>query len=162
MSELQSRLKNTFIRGQLTVREATGDADIDISEAVYTNYINILTVTAPANGLVDLRIDIDFNKATTGWDNIATAADVLDCVAVIQVDGTNYRSTQKASAQIVANGDGSLDASESGVSFNIGPLQANASVQIHVKMDTERDDCELPYRVTSVGDAPTVTAVAAG
>jgi len=145
---------------QLNVAEATGDADIDISEAVYTGYINMLTVTAPAGGLIDCRIDIDFNKVTNGWDNIATAADVLDVVLVVQVDGTNYRSTQLASAQIVANGNGTLDASESGVSFHVGPMGPNASVQVHVKMDTERDDSEQPYRVTYVGAAPTITAVA--
>ncbi len=145
---------------QLAVAEVTGDADVDISEADYTGYINVLTVTAPATGLANCVIDIDFNKATTGWDNVATAADVLDCVLVKQIDGTNYRSTQNASAQITANGNGTLDASESGMSFNVGPMQANASVQVHVKMDTERDDCELPYRVTYVGAAPTVTPVA--
>jgi len=150
------------VSDQLEVREATGNADIDISAAVYTGYINILTVTAPATGLIDCVIDIDFNKATTGWDAIATASDTLDCVLVKQIDGTNYRSTQLASAQITANGDGSLDASESGVSFHVGCMQANASVQVHVKLSVERDDCELPYRVTSIGAAPTITAVAAG
>lgn len=143
------------------VAEATGDADIDISESDYTTYINILTVTAPATGLKDCRIDLDFNKATTGWDTISTAADTLDCVLVAQVDGTNYRSTQKASAQITANGDGSLDASESGVSFDVGPLGPNESVQVHVKLSVERADAEIPYRVTSVGAAPTITPVAA-
>jgi len=152
---------NLSIKSDMSVGEATGDADIDISEAVYTAFVNVLTVTAPATGLADCVIDIDFNKATAGWDTIATAADTLDCVLVKQVDGTNYRSTQKASAQITANGDGSLDASESGMSFNVGPMQANASVQVHVKISAERDDCELPYRVTYVGAAPTITPVAA-
>lgn len=151
-----------WVANQLVVGEATGDADIDISAYVYTGYINCLTVTAPATGLIDCVIDIDFNKATTGWDTVATAGDVLDCVLVKQIDGTNYRSTQMASAQITANGDGTLDASESGVSFHVGCMQANASVQVHVKMDTERGDCELPYRVTYVGNAPTITAIAAG
>ena len=157
---LWSKIKAN-VSNQLVVRESTGDADIDIDQAVYTGYINVLTVTAPATGLLDCTIDIDFNKAVTGWDKVATAGDVLDCVIVRQVDGTNYRSTQLASAQITANGDGTLDASESGVSFNVGPMQADSSVQVHVKMDTERSDCELPYRVTSVGAAPTITAVAA-
>lgn len=143
------------------VGEITGDADIDEDQADYTSYVNILTVTAPANGLVNCRIDLDFNKSSTGWDNVATAADTLDVIVVIQVDGTNYRSTQKASAQIVANGNGTLDASESGISFDIGPMGSNASVQIHVKESAERGDVEIPYRVTYVGAAPTVTAVAA-
>ena len=149
------------IGNQLVVREATGDADIDVSEYVYTGYINMLTVTAPASGLLDCTIDIDFNKASTGWDTVATAGDVLDCLVVKQVDGTNYRGTQIASAQITANGDGTLTADESGMSFKIGPLQANCSVQIMVMMDTERGDSAQPYRVTSVGDAPTITPIAA-
>jgi len=158
---LWSKIKHKLVN-QVTVREATGDADIDISASDYTGYINVLTVTAPANGLLDCTIDIDFNKATTGWDVVATAADTLNCVLIKQVDGTNYRSSQLASAQITANGDGTLDASESGMSFKVGPMQADSSVQVHVKMSAERGDCELPYRVTSIGDAPTITAVAAG
>ena len=149
------------IEADVAIGEATGDTDIDISEADYTDYINIMTVTAPATGLANCRIDLDFNKATTGWDIISTAGDTLNAVAVVQVDGTNYRSTQKASAQITANGDASLDASESGKSFDIGPMGPNASIQIHVKLSIERDDVEIPYRVSYVGAAPTVTPVAA-
>lgn len=159
-----SELRRWFrqnVSDQLIVRESTGDADIDISAAVYTGYVNVLTVTAPATGLIDCVIDIDFNKATTGWDTVATASDTLNCVLVKAIDGTNYRSTQLASATITANGDGTLDASESGVSFRVGCMQSGASVQVHVKMSAERGDCELPYRVTSVGAAPTITAVAA-
>ncbi len=154
--------EKTNIANQLVVRESTGNADVDISEAVYTAYVNILTVTAPATGLLDCTIDIDFNKATTGWDTVATASDTLNCVLVKAIDGTNYRSTQLASATITANGDGTLDASESGMSFKVGLMQSGASVQVHVKMSAERGDCELPYRVTSIGSAPTITAVAAG
>ena len=145
---------------QLTIGEATGDADIDISEAVYTGFINILTVTAPSTGLQACRIDIDVNKATTGFDTIATAADTIDIALVGQFDGTNYRNMQNAT-QITANGDGSLEHSEDGVSFDIGPLGPNESLQVHVKLSAERDDCELPYRVTYVGSAPTITPVAA-
>ena len=145
---------------QNTVGEVTGDADIDISEAVYTGYINILTVIAPATGLASCRIDIDANKEITGWDTISTAADTIDIVLVGQFDGTNYRTIENAT-QIAANGDGSLENNESGVSFNIGPLGPNESLQIHVKLSAERDDVELPYRVTYVGAAPTVTPVAA-
>ena len=158
--ELWRQIENR-VADQLVVREATGDTDIDVSAYVYTGYINILTVTAPATGLLDCTIDIDFNKATTGWDAVATASDTLNCVVVKAVDGTNYRSTQIASAQITANGNGTLDASESGKSFRVGPMQSGASVQVMIKISTERGDCELPYRVTSVGAAPTITAIAA-
>ena len=153
-----------YVKGILNktkVREATGDADIDIDAGVYTNYTNLMTVTAPATGLMDCTIDLDFNKTTTGWDTIATAGDTIDVIVVKQVDGTNYRATQQASAQITATGAGTLAVEASGITFRIGPLQANCSVQIHVKLSAERNDCELPYRVTSIGAAPTITPVAA-
>ena len=148
------------VSAQIAVGEATGDADIDISEAVYTGFVNILTVTAPSTGLQACRIDIDVNKATTGFDTIATAADTIDIALVGQFDGTNYRNMQNAT-QITANGDGSLEHNEDGVSFDLGPLGPNESLQVHVKLSAERDDAELPYRVSYVGSAPTITPVAA-
>ncbi len=151
--------EKTNIANQLIVRESTGDADVDISEAVYTGYINILTVTAPATGLLDCTIDIDFDKDTTGWNDVATHGDLLDCVLVKAIDGTNYRSTQMASAQVTSAA--SLTSATSGMSFKVGPMQSGESVQVHVKMNNERGDCAFPYRVTSVGAAPTITAVAA-
>lgn len=148
------------MRKQLVVRESTGDADIDVSAADYTGYVNILTVTAPASGLLDCTIDLDFDKDTSGWNAVATNGDILNCVVVKEVDGTNYRSTQLASAQITAAA--ALTSANSGVSFKIGAMQSAASVQVHVKISIERGDCEIPYRVTSIGAAPTITAVAAG
>ena len=153
-----------YVKGILNktrVREATGDADIDFSEADYTNFHNLITVTAPATGLLSCVIDLDFNKDTTGWDTDATAADTLDVILLKQIDGTNYRASQKESAQITATGAGTLAVENSGVSFDVGPMQANCSVQIHVKVSAERGDAVIPYRVTSVGAAPTITAVAA-
>jgi hypothetical protein len=143
------------------VGEVTGDTDIDIDQADYTAFQNVLTVTAPSTGLIDCRIDIDVNKTTTGWDAGATASDVFDIALVGQTDGTNYRTLQNAT-QIAAQGDESLESSESGASFHVGPMQANASLQVHVRMDAERAvDVELPYRVTYIGRPPTVTPVAA-
>jgi hypothetical protein len=139
----------------------TGRTDIDVSFYDYSDYVELLTIRPPSTGLLDCRVDLDFNYATTGWDTVATAGDTLDCVVVVQVDGTNYRSMQLASAQITANGDGTLDATESGWSVRLGPMQANAYAQIRVKLSAERDDAELPYRVTYVGAAPQVTEVAA-
>ena len=148
------------ISNPLIVRESTGDADIDVTAAAYeAGYVNILTVTASSTGLIDCTIDIDFDKDTTGWNDVATHGDVLDVVLVKQVDGTNYRSTQLASAQITSAA--TLTAVDSGITFRVGPMQANASVQVQVTMDTERGDSEQPYRVTYIGDTPTITPVAA-
>ena len=143
--------------------EATGDADIDISESDYTGYIELLKVEPNGSSvLADLSIFLDWNKTTTGFDTIATAGDTLDCVCQVKVDGTNWRF-HSAGTQVTANGDGSLDETEDGQVFRVGPLGAGSDVRILVKLSAERDDCEIPYRVVYVGasTAPTVTAVAA-
>ena len=143
--------------------EATGDADIDITEADYTStaYITILTVTPAAGGsLADCVIDLDWNKATTGWDTASTAADTLDVVVQSKIDGTNWRTLLKGT-QVTANGDGTLEGDESGQRFIIGPVGEGAEVRVAVKLSIERADCAIPYRVTYWGVAPTITAVAA-
>ena len=150
-----------YLKGLMPV-EATGTADVDISEADYTaDYVTLLTIT-PATGenLIDLCIDLDVNKATTGWDTIATAADTLDVVVQSKIDGTNWR-TLMTGTQIAANGDGSLLGNESGQRFNVGPVGEDAEVRVAVLLSTERDDCEIPYRVTYRGATPTITPVAA-
>ncbi|GAF96690.1 unnamed protein product, partial [marine sediment metagenome] len=154
--------KLDLIVAQTTVREVTGDADTDDDQADYTTYQTLMTVTAPATGLMDCTIDLDFNKASTGWDTVYTAADTLDVIVVKQVNGSDYRATQSASMQITANGNGTLDDTESGWSYRVGPMQTNCSVQIKIKVSQERGDCVIPYRVTSVGAAPTIVAVEAG
>ncbi len=145
---------------QLEVGTATGDTDIDIDQANYLGFIEILRVTAPASGLISCRIDIDINKAATGLDIVATAADTVDMVAVGTVDGTNFR-TIKTATQITLNGDATLEDNESGFAFDLGPLAAAEIVTIQIKLSAERGDAELPYRVTYVGAAPTVLPVAA-
>lgn len=140
--------------------EATGEADIDISEADYTTYINILTITPAANQcLIECVIDLDYNKTTTGWDIVSTAADTLDVVIVTKVDGTNYRTVMNGT-QIAANGDESLEDNESGERFIVGPVGVTGTIQVKVKLSIERDDVEIPYRVLYRGATPTITPVA--
>jgi len=141
---------------------STGVADIDVSAADYTGFQTLLTVQ-PNTGVIlaDVRIAFDWNKATTGWDKVATAADTLDSVVVSKVDGTNWR-TRATGTQVTANGDGTLDDSESGQEFSLGLVGAEGA-RVKVKVSAERGDVEIPYRVTYRGSAaPTVTAVAAG
>jgi len=139
----------------------TGDTDVDISAAVYTAFVDLLTIVAPVGGLQNCRVDIDVNKATTGLDVVATAADTFDACAVIAVDDTNYRLL-KTGSQITANGDASLEMNENGWSFDIGPLNGGETVKIKIKLSAERDDAELPYKVTYIGQTPTITAIVAG
>lgn len=137
----------------------TGTADIDVSAAVYTAFVPLMAVTAPAYyGLDDLVIELDYNKDTTGWDAVATDADTLDVAVARKVDGTNYRrvlyGTQATAGATMAT---------TGQRFNIGAVPPGEIVQIQVKESAERGDVEIPYRVIYKGEvAPTVTPVAAG
>jgi len=143
-----------------TLGEANGETDVDISEADYTDFVTILTIVPAAGGLRDLHIYLDYNKDTTGLDTIATAADVIDSAVVTKIDGTNLRHVMNG-AQVTANGDGSLDSSESGQHFYVGSVSVAQELQVQIRVDTERDDAEIPYRVTYHGAAPTITEVAA-
>lgn len=144
------------------VNTSIGEADVDISEAVYTGYITLMTITpAAGQSIRALSIELDYNKASTGYDNVATAADVMDIAIVSKVDDTNFRQSMNGT-QITANGNGSLEASEDGERFNVGVVSIGGEVRVMIKVDVERDDFEVPYRVTWVGGATslTITAVA--
>ena len=155
-----------YLKGLLSFQipiEATGTADIDISAGDYTGFLTLLTITpAAGSSLADVVIDLDWNKATTGFDTVATAADTLDVVCVSKVDGTNWR-TIATGTQVTANGDGSLEDHESGQRFKLGMIGVNGAVKVMVKISAEHDDVEIPYRVMYRGPAaPTITPVAAG
>ena len=148
------------IDSQLRPEELIGEADVDISEAVYTAPVEILLIE-PRTGssLADLVIDLDLNKTTTGWDTISTGADTLDVTVFSKIDGTNFRHILSAS-QLTAVGNGTHETA--GVRFNVGPVGAGGAVSVRVLVSAERDDIEIPYRLTYRGDrAPAVTAVAA-
>jgi len=135
-----------------------GIADIDISAADYTDYVTLLTI-APQSGnmLYDLEVDLDFVKATTGFDAVATANDTLDVAAFVKIDGTNSRGIV-AATQVKATG--TLDAVKGAARLSIGSV--GQTVEIKVKLSAERADVKIPYRVTCRGGTPSVTAVVAG
>lgn len=137
----------------------TGTADIDISESDYTGMITLLTITPPSTGLSDLIIDLDYAKATTGIDTVATANDTLDVAVYGKTDGTNLRQLM-SNTQVTLAGDGSVE--HNGDRFNVGAVDYGDVIVVKVKLSAERDDCEVPYRVTYKGlSAPTISAVAA-
>lgn len=142
------------------VETAAGEADIDISEAVYTGYITLLTI-APAAGepLVDCWLHLDWNKTTTGAHAVGTAGDTLDAIVMMKVDDTNLRHAQ-AFTQVTISDTPSEEAS--GQRLHIGPIGPTETCVVKVKVDTERDDVEIPYRVLYRGATPTITPVAAG
>lgn len=142
----------------------TGTTDIDISAADYTGFIDILTIV-PATGedLKDIVIDLDFDKATTGVNEVATNADTLDCNLYAKVDGTNYVGIESMTQITLTGTAGSIATGKGGHRFKVGLLDSASGLKVKVKLSAERADAEIPYRITYVGkEAPTVTAVAAG
>ena len=142
----------------LKPRALTGEADVDVSAAVYTGYVEILKVE-PITAIRDLVIDLDFNKVTTGWDTVSTASDTMNVAAFVKVDGTNWRSVEVSSA-FTATGAGTL--ATAGYRFKLGTVDVTQDISIRIKLSVERADCEIPYRINYCSEqAPTVTAVAA-
>lgn len=142
----------------------TGTTDIDISEYVYTGYITALTIV-PTTGedLTDLVIDLDFDKATTGVNEVATNNDTLDCLLQIKVDGTNYVGVETMTQITLTGTAGSIATGVGGHRFKVGALDSTSAAKVLVKLSAERADAEIPYRITYRGkEAPTVTAIAAG
>jgi len=152
---------NKFVESHelLTPKVSSGVADIDISAADYTGYITLLTIT-PASGSVlqDLVVDLAYNKATTGVSAVATNNDTLD-VAVYAKADDSVESLIAQGSQVTLTGDASPVIS--GERFQLGTV--NGAVTVKVKLSAERDDAEIPYKVSyrSLEEA-TITPVAAG
>jgi len=137
----------------------SGDADIDISEAVYTGYITLLTVT-PVAACDDLVIDLAYNKASTGVSAVATNNDTLDVIVLAETDGTNSTAMIINSTQVTLTGTATPIIT--GQRFKVGMVDAGNTITVKVKISAERADAEIPYKVHyRSASAPTVTAVAA-
>lgn len=140
------------------VRVLTGEADIDVSEAVYTAYVALLTI-APATGspLEDCVVVIDLDKDTTGFADAYTTG-TIRFIVQRKIDGTNWRGdfTTQTAALAGDNADGLS------YQFNIGPVGVTQQVRIAVLLSAEGTDVEFPYAVYfKASKTPTVTAVAA-
>lgn len=161
MALLARKDKERLQRSDYKVLEGT--TDIDISASVYTGFIDILTI-APNAELQDLVIDLDFDKATSGVNEVATGNDTLDCGVFIAVDGTNYVGVKAMPTVTMSGTAGTITAGIiGGYRFNLGYIDADASVKVKVKLSAERADAEIPYKIYYQSlTAPTVTAVAAG
>ena len=145
------------------VDTSTGTTDIDITAAVYTGFIVCLTVAAPTGGLRDLVIDLDWDKATTGVNEVATNSDTLDSHIQVSPDGTNYVAVEEMTQITLTGTAGSIADGKNGHRYKVGALSSGGSVKVMVKLSAERSDAEIPYRVTYSGlGTPTITAVAAG
>lgn len=150
------------VSGQLLAKTSAGVADIDVSESDYTGYVTLLTIVPATGGASEVCLDFDWNKATSGWDTLSTAADTLDVIVQEKIDGTNYRTIAKGT-QVTATGAGTLEESINGQHFDLGMCAVAATFVVKVKLSVERADIEIPYRVTYLANsAATITPVAAG
>ncbi len=136
-----------------------GEADIDEDQAVYTNFINLVTIV-PAGGapLSDVRIVFDLDKTTDGWADKA-AAETLQLAVARKVDGTNWvRHADGASSAIAGN-----DADGDSIELVIGDVGVTEEVRIEVILSAEGPgDVEFPFALSYKAlAAPTVTPVAA-
>jgi len=142
---------------------AAGESDIDISAAVYTNFIAWLTIANPSakNFIEDCWVFIDLDKATTGFIAVHAAETIVFAVAR-KVDGTNYRVDANANGGSVTTAvAGTLATSSPMVGIHVGPIGPNEDCRIDVQLSAEVADTELPYVVYYRGPAPTITEVAA-
>lgn len=136
----------------------TGEADVDVSEAVYTDYQALLTIT-PAAGLPikGVVVSLDLDKAATGFATLYTTETIQFAIAR-KVDGSAWRWDSETETTPVA-GD---DADGYQVELPVGPVGPTEEVRIYVKLSAENaNDIEMPYLINYEGSEPTVTAVAA-
>jgi hypothetical protein len=144
----------------LKPRTLSGTADIDISTANYaTGFVEILKIE-PRAAIRDMVIYLDFDKETTGVNDVATNNDTLDAQVFTKVDGTVYVATE-AMTQKTLTGTFGL-AVGGGWAIKLGALDTTQDISIRVKISAERADAEIPYRIVYCSELPpTVTAVAA-
>lgn len=148
-------VKGTY--NYLCPTEITDTATVDISERNYAAWTTLLAVKpASGQGLNAVAVALDLNKATTGLDAVSTASDTIDAIAQVRVDGTNWRTISKAT-QVTTTGAGTLDAGINGMYFDCGPIGADGALVIKIKLNAERGDAQVPYRITYTAvTAPTV------
>ena len=136
-----------------------GEADIDIDQADYTAYQNLIEI-APQGGknLNDLQIVFDLDKTTTGFAD-GHAAETVQFAVARKVDGTNWRIDDSSGTPPTSGNN----AVERALTLNIGSVGFDESVRVYVKLSAENAvDVEFPYAVYYGGlAAPTITAVAA-
>lgn len=158
------RLEKRLLKEALNLKEGrdvnviTGTAGIDISAAVYTGFIPMIMVNpAAGEGLADLVIDIDLDKATDGVNEVATASDTVVCALQTRVDGTNWVTTELMTSITLTGTAGSIADGKNGHRFKVGMVDPDGLVRVAIKLSAERADCYVPYRITYKGATPTVT-----
>jgi hypothetical protein len=133
-------LRKVYEEGVLQ-RESIGEADIDVSEADYTAFIALMTITPAAGApLFDLKVHFDIAKDVTGLVAGYTTETIQFCVSR-KIDGTNWRrDRQSYTTATAANATGFQ-----GVSVDVGYVGVDEEVRIEVLVSAEQADVEMPY-----------------
>jgi len=139
------------------VRTLTGEADIDVSAAVYTSPVVLLTVAlAAGEHMSDVEIHLDLAKATTGFA-ANNSTETIQFHVERKVDGSNWRMEAAYPATALS---GTLAASCE-VRLQVGDVDAASEFRVSVVLSAETGgDVEIPYLLKYRGHEPTVTAVA--
>lgn len=145
----------------LSVREDIGEADIDVSEADYTSFQALITITPNATSpMEDVEIYFDLAKATTGFVAGHTTETIQFAVAR-KIDGTNWRRDIDSSTTARAANVSGLQ----GQRVYIGHIGPDEEARVEVVLSAENAvDVELPYALYYRGNGvngPTITPVAA-
>lgn len=128
----------------------TGTTDVDISASDYTAFVALLTIE-PASDVAmhDVKIYLDLDKATTGYDTIHSDAGTTTGQLVVsrKVDGTNWRQ-EVASITTLTSGAGADTSASALRMFDLGTVGPTEDVRVEVKLSAEVGDFEVPYSVT--------------
>lgn len=154
--------KELYSEGLLRIQ--TGEADIDVSEADYTNYQVLATIAPGAqHALEDLRVVFDLAKATTGFAAGHTSQTITFVIAR-KIDGTNWRRIKSTETTALSGTNSANGTSVCGaMDLLIGDVGPTEQVRIEVKLSAENSvDIELPFVATyKAGARATFTPVAA-
>lgn len=144
----------------LCPRTLSGTTDVDISAYVYTGFVEILNI-APRTNIGMMTVYLDFDKETTGVNDVATNSDTLDAQVFTKVDGSVYVAVQSMTQKTLTGTFGL--AVGGGWVINLNAVDVTQDISIRIKLSAERADAEIPYRIVYCSEqAPTVTAIAAG
>ena len=148
----------TVLRDFAKVHRFRGTADIDVSAAVYTGWVTLLTIRATEGQILEeLEVELDLAKATTGFAAVNTSETIQATLATAP-DGTNFRShINDATAALTGT-----NAAGGGLKLRARHVD-DVGVAVQVKLSAETGgDCEIPYVLTYRGRPDAViTPVAA-
>lgn len=128
------------------MRVHADESTMDVSAAVYTGWIPLLTIAPPAGvAMEDVRVVVDLDKVTTGFaDATGWDTETMQLSIARKVDGTNWRTAHNLivpSSAIAAD-----DADNLSIEIPIGHVGPNEGVRIMIKVSAEAAaDAVFPY-----------------